>query len=150
MNLRGSTSPLADGRDVVVYPRGASWGFRLPNEHTITVDKTLGSVQLAAPSRRSGYRLDRIVEADGEVRVYLGFPLGGTPGAAAAGEPPYAFPVIHDELELLEADLDAFAGDASDESAPSGGYGAQTSSFEPGSASSARRRASFRSCSRCC
>ena len=126
MNLRGSTSPLADGRDIVVYPRGASWGFRLPDEHTITVDKTLGSVQFAGANRRSGYRLDRIVEADGEVRVYLGFPLGGTPGRAATDGPPYAFPVIHDELELLEADLDAFAGDPSEASAPGGGYGART------------------------
>ncbi|HEX4518922.1 MAG TPA: hypothetical protein VH063_05005 [Gaiellaceae bacterium] len=129
VKLDRATSPLADGRDVVVYPRGASWGFRLPEEHTITVRKELGSVSLARPGHGSGYRLDRVEELEGEVRVFLGFPLDEArtvgSGLGAAGVRPYSLTVIHDELERLEADLAELGGEASEEE-QGGGYGPRT------------------------
>jgi hypothetical protein len=65
MSLEHATSPLDDGRDVVVYPHGANWGFRLPQQHTITANEDHNLVYLAVPDHGSGYRLDRIEETEG-------------------------------------------------------------------------------------
>jgi hypothetical protein len=128
VRLDQATSPLGDGRDIVVYPRGASWGFRVPDEHTITVRKELGAVYLARPGHGSAYRLDRVDEVDGEVRVFLGFRMEeaqtvasglGTPGLR-----PYVFPVIHDELERLDADIAELGGEENETG--EGGYGSRT------------------------
>ncbi len=66
--------------------------------------------------------------------MYLGFPLSGADG------PPYAFPVIHDELERLEAELSALTGEADDGEEPEqdgaeargpSGFGTRSARFAP-------------------
>jgi hypothetical protein len=106
--LEHASSPLDDGRDVVVYPTGAGWGFRLPTQHTITVNKGRGTVYLATPDHGSGYGLEQIEEREGEVRVRVGAPsddahavgIGSVPALRA-----YSFPQIQDELERLKTEL---------------------------------------------
>ena len=66
MELEHATSPLDDGRDVVIYPTGVGWGFRLPPQHTVTINEALGIVHLATPDHGSGYRLERLEEKEGE------------------------------------------------------------------------------------
>lgn len=47
MPLEHATSPLPDGRDVVIYPRGASFGFVLPAQHTVSVNEADQTVYLS-------------------------------------------------------------------------------------------------------
>lgn len=108
MTLEHASSPLPDGRDVVIYPRGAGWGFRLPEQHTITLDKDEHRVYLAIPDHGSGFALERIEEAPGELRVHLGFPTTDAHAVGTGRVPPlraYSFPRIQDELERLKRDL---------------------------------------------
>lgn len=108
MNLEHATSPLDDDRDVVIFPRGADWGFRLPEQHTISISEERNVVYLAIPDHGSGYGLERTEETDGEVRVYLGFPTSDAHAIGTGHVPPlraYSFPQIQDELERLKRDL---------------------------------------------
>lgn len=108
MRLEHATSPLEDGRDVVVYPTRGGWGFRLPAQHTITVNEELGLVYLATPDHGSGYRLEHLEESVGEIRVRVGDPTDDA-HAVGGGRVPalraYAFPRIQDELSRLKSDL---------------------------------------------
>lgn len=126
MNLDHATSPLADGRDVVVYPRGASWGFRLPQRHTISVRQDDCLVYLATPDHGSAFRLDRVEEAVGEVRVILGEPTADAHAVGSGSVPPlraYSFPEIHHELDQLKAELADRGGSRQDASAWAQGAG---------------------------
>jgi hypothetical protein len=108
MPLEHATSPLPDGRDVVVYPRGASFGFVLPEQHTITVNEEQGTVYLAVPDHGSDFALKQIEEAAGEVRVFVGAPAGGAHAVGTGQVPPlraYSFPQIQDELQRLKTRL---------------------------------------------
>jgi hypothetical protein len=106
--LEHATSPLEDGRDIVVFPAGATWGFRLPAQHTITVNEDLGLVYLATPDHGSGYRVERVEESEGEVRVRIGAPTDDA-HAVGTGRVPalraYSFPQIQDELARLKTEL---------------------------------------------
>jgi hypothetical protein len=106
--LEHATSPLPDGRDVVIYPRGASWGFVLPRQHTITINEGMGTVYLAIPDHGSGFGLERVEEQSGEVRVFLG-PATADAHAVGTGRVPqlrsYSFPRIQDELQRLKTGL---------------------------------------------
>jgi hypothetical protein len=108
MSLERATSPLDDGRDVVIYPRGGDWGFQLPEQHTVTINEEQNLVYLAIPDHGSGYRLERIEETPGELRVYLGLPTDDA-HAIGTGRVPalraYSFPQIQHELERLKTDL---------------------------------------------
>ena len=77
MSLEHATSPLPDGRDIVVYPRDAAFGFVLPDQHTISVNEEQRTVYLAIPDHGSDFVLERIEEAPGELRVFVGAPAGG-------------------------------------------------------------------------
>lgn len=70
MALEHATSPLPDGSDVVVYPPGTGFGFVLPAQHTITVNRETRTVYLSVPDHRSGFVLERIEDAPGELGVY--------------------------------------------------------------------------------
>jgi hypothetical protein len=72
MKLEHATSPLDDGRDIVIYPAGVGWGFRLPPQHTATINEPLRLVYLATPDHGSGYRLERLEESDSELRIHIG------------------------------------------------------------------------------
>jgi hypothetical protein len=115
VRLEHATSPLADGRDVVVYPARGSWGFRLPAQHTITVNDDLGLVYLATPDHGSGYRLELLEETDGEVRVRVGAATDDA-HAVGTGRVPalraYSFPRIQDELSRLKTELVHLGGRA--------------------------------------
>jgi hypothetical protein len=76
---------LPDGRDVVIYPRGASFGFLLPSQHTVTVDENDRTVYLSVPDHGSAFVPERIDEAPGEVRIYVGVPSGGRSRSNAVG-----------------------------------------------------------------
>lgn len=101
-------SPLDDGRDIVIYPRGASWGFRLPARHTVTVNPDQNLVYLATPDHGSGYGLARVEELEGEVRTYLEVATSDA-HAVGTGHVPtlrsYSFPQIQHELERLKTEL---------------------------------------------
>jgi hypothetical protein len=101
-------SPLDDGRDIVIYPRGAGWGFRLPAQHTVTVNPDRNLVYLATPDHGSGYGLARVEETEGEVRVHLGVATSDA-HAVGTGRVPalraYSFPLIQHELERLKNEL---------------------------------------------
>jgi hypothetical protein len=115
MPLEHATSPLPDGRDVIVFPRGASFGFVLPEQHTITVNDDPHTVYLAIPDSGSDFVLERIEEAPGELRVFLGAPAGGA-HAVGTGQVPvlrsYSFPQIQDELQRLKTHLVSAGGGA--------------------------------------
>src|SRR4051812_41149513 len=105
MALEHATSPLSDGRDVVIYPRGASFGFLLPAQHTITVNEDQQTVYLAIPDHGSDFVLERIEEAPGELRIHVGQPAGGAHAIGTGQVPPfraYSFPRIEDELQRLK------------------------------------------------
>lgn len=117
---------LVPGKESVVRRQGSTWGFTLPEQHTIEVDESNGNVAISTPGEGSDFRLDRIEETDDEVIVYLGDELGRHGPAAVVGEgeplPPargYPFPEIQDEIQRLRsrwiqaggagADFDAWA-----------------------------------------
>lgn len=108
MLLEHALSPLDDGRDIVIYPQGAGWGFRLPAQHTVTVHLDRNLVYLATPDHGSGYALARIEETEGEVRVHLGVATSDA-HAVGSGQVPalrgYSFPLIQHELERLKNEL---------------------------------------------
>jgi len=108
MRIAHATSPLADGRDVVIYPAGAGWGFLLPQQHAISIDEDALTVYLAIPDHGSGFHLARLENAEGELRVHLG-PPNSNAHAVATGRVPalraYSFPRIQDELARLKAAL---------------------------------------------
>jgi hypothetical protein len=96
---------LSDGRDVVIYPRGASFGFLLPEQHTVTVNEGTRTVYLSVPSYGSSFVLERVEEVAGEVRIHIGAPAGDA-HATGVGQVPalraYPFPQIQDELQRLK------------------------------------------------
>jgi hypothetical protein len=99
---------LPDGRDVVIYPRGASFGFLLPSQHTVTVNEDDRTVYLSVPDHGSGFVLERVEEAPGEVRIHVGAPSGGAHAIGTGQVPPiraYSFPRIEDELRRLKTAL---------------------------------------------
>ena len=114
MPLERATSPLPDGRDIVVYPRGANFGFVLPAQHTVTVNEERDTVYLSVPDHGSAFRLERIEEVAGELRLYVGTPTGDG-HAVGSGQVPqvrsYAFPPIQDELARLKTTLLNSGGD---------------------------------------
>lgn len=108
MALEGTTSPLDDGRDVVIFPRGAGWGFVLPEQHTVTVNQEVRTVYLAIPDHGSGFALDRVEETPGEVRVFVGAPNADAHAVGTGQVPPlreYRFPNIEEELQRLKTTL---------------------------------------------
>jgi hypothetical protein len=108
MLLEHATSPLDDGRDIVIYPRGAGWGFRLPGQHTVTVNLDQNLVYLATPDHGSGYGLAKVDESEGEIRIHLGVATSDA-HAVGTGHVPalraYSFPQIQHELERLKTEL---------------------------------------------
>ena len=131
MNLDHATSPLDDGRDVVVFPRGSSWGFRLPDQHTITVQPEGRFVYLATPDHGGGFDLDRVEEDAGEVRVFLGAETSHAHAIGVGSVPPlraYAFPRVQQELDQLKAELVTIGGSEKDADAWAQGasYGSHT------------------------
>lgn len=124
MELEHATSPIDDGRDVVIYPAGVGWGFRLPPQHTVTVNQALGPVYLAMPGYGSGYGLDRLEETEGEVRIHIG---AATDDAHAIGVgrvpdlPAYSLPRIQDELQRLTTELVNLGGSSRSKCVGAGG-----------------------------
>lgn len=106
-------SPLDDGRDIVIYPRDASWGFRLPAQHTVTVNHDQSLVYLATPDHGSGYGLVRVEESEDEVRIHVEVATNDA-HAVGIGQVPtlraYSFPQIQHELERLKTELVNFGG----------------------------------------
>lgn len=107
------TSPLGDGREIVLYPPGASWGFRLPAQHTVSVSLDQNLVYLATPDHGSGYVLTRFEESDDELRIHLGAATNDA-HAIGTGRVPalraYSFPRIQDELARLKTELVSVGG----------------------------------------
>jgi hypothetical protein len=124
-------SPLDDGRDLVIYPRGATWGFRLPTQHTVSVNSDQDLVYLATFDHGSGYALAGIEESEGEVRIHLGVATSDV-DAIGTGRVPalraYSFPQIQDELERLKTDLVQLGGSEQEVNAWAQGasYGSHT------------------------
>lgn len=139
MPITHATSPLADGRDVVIYPAGKGWGFRLPEQHTININEDASTVYLATPDHGSGFRLARLEDAEGELRVHLGHPTNDA-HAVGTGQVPalraYSFPQIQDELARLKTALTNAGGRAQEADA-----WAQGASYD---SHSARLRAQIR------
>lgn len=108
MPLEHAISPLPDGRDIVIYPRAAGWGFVLPAQHTVSVNEQEQTVYLAIPDHGSGFALERLEEAEGELRIHTGAPTGDAHAIGAGQVPPlraYTPPQIQDELQRLKTAL---------------------------------------------
>lgn len=104
MSLELAQNPLPNGRDIVVFPRGAGWGF-VPDQHTIMIIEEQRTVYLAIPDHGSGFVLDRVEEVPGELRVHVGDPTGDAHAVGAGRVPPlraYRFPQIQEELQRLK------------------------------------------------
>jgi hypothetical protein len=104
----------------VIYPAAVGWGFRLPPQHTLTVNQALGLAYLATPGYGSGYRLDRFEETEGEVRIHIGAATNDA-HAIGVGRVPdlraYPFPRIQDELQRLTTELVNLGGSQQEASA---------------------------------
>jgi hypothetical protein len=113
--LEHATSPLPDGRDVVVYPRGANFGFVLPKQHTVSVNAERQTVYLSIPDHGSGFVLERLEEVPGELRIYVGAANNEAHAVGTGNVPPiraYEFPQIQDELQRLKTALIGGGGNA--------------------------------------
>jgi hypothetical protein len=65
MQLEHAISPLPDGRDAVIYTRGAGRGFVLPEQHTISVTEEARTVYMATSDHGSGFVFERLEEGAG-------------------------------------------------------------------------------------
>lgn len=113
MVFEHARSPLDDGRDIVIYPHGAGWGFRLPAQHTVTVNPDQNLAYLAIPDHGSGFSLAGVEETEGELRIHLGVATSDA-HAIGTGRVPslraYSFPQIQHELERLKTELVSLGG----------------------------------------
>jgi hypothetical protein len=106
---RDGFRPIETAREIVIYRGG--WGFVLPEQDSVAIDRRLLHVELSAPDRGGTYQLDWLDDSDPEeLRVYVvaGEPLSGH----AVGDlaPVYPFTTIRQELDRLRNRWEAAGG----------------------------------------
>jgi hypothetical protein len=91
----------------------SGWGFRLPDQHRVLLDREAQMVVLAIPDRGAFYKFEGIEETGEEYRIKVGEQTFGSWGAASLDfvEEAYPFPTIDVELMRLRADWDNLGGD---------------------------------------
>ncbi len=101
--------PLETPKEIVIYRGG--WGFRLPDQHAVSINAEDAHVDLHMPQAGGVYELERVEETDDELRVYVrpGGPLVST-AMGTTIETGYPFPTIDEELERLRARWENAAG----------------------------------------